>query len=554
VAHRFAEFLAETGQRWWQVLPLGPTGATKSPYQSHSSFAGNPLLISPEGMVERGWLDPSDLPDRPAFPAERVDFIRVARLKRRLLRRAFEKSSRDEPDFQEFLAANADWLDDYALYMALKEHSGGLPWFEWERGLAARKAAALSRWRDKLAEAVHYHQFVQYVFDSQWKALRQACSDRSIGLIGDIPIFVAHDSADVWTRPDLFFLDKRGRPTCVAGVPPDLFSRTGQLWGNPLYRWQAHEEEAFAWWIHRLTILLKQVDMIRIDHFRGLEAYWEVPGKARTAAKGRWVPGPGASFFRALQRRFADLPFIAEDLGLITPAVERLRDEFELPGMRVLQFGFDPSPDQDYHLPHRYVSHCLVYTATHDNDTARGWLDTAHVDSTQSAGQVRAERAYALRYLDSDGEQFHWDMIRLALASVAAVAIIPMQDILGLGSEARMNIPGKAKGNWGWRFLADQLTAGVKAHLAELTSIYRRWNGTPPERFDPRHLARAAGAAAASDNSKAERKPRVHAVERPRARKESQQRNGPARGTSGGPRGGGPRTAKARKGKSGSSG
>jgi 4-alpha-glucanotransferase len=372
--------------------------------------------------------------------------------------------------------------------MALKEESGGSPWFAWESDLIARKSSALARCRDRLATSMRYHQFIQYVFYGQWKSLRKRCAESNIGLIGDIPIFVAHDSADVWARPDLFFLDKKGRPTCVSGVPPDFFSRTGQLWGNPLYRWDVHEQEGFAWWINRLNVLLGQVDMIRIDHFRGLEAYWEVPGKAKTAVNGRWVPGPGAAFFRALQHRFVDLPLIAEDLGMITPAVEALRDQFQLPGMRILQFGFNSSLDGEKHLPHRFVPHCLVYTGTHDNDTAVGWLKSAQVQSTQSAAEVQAERAYALRYLGTSGDEFHWDMIRLAFSSIADIAIVPHQDILGLDSRARMNIPGKAEGNWSWRFRTDQLSDGLKQRLADLTATYSRWNGTPPDRLDPHHV------------------------------------------------------------------
>jgi 4-alpha-glucanotransferase len=491
-AHRFVEFLAETGQRWWQVLPLGPTGGMYSPYQSHSSFAGNPLLISPESMVERGWLDRRSIEDRPGLPAERVDFRAVAKFKESLLRRAFEAAPGNDPAFQEFLAANASWLDDYALFMALKDASDGLPWYRWGQELLIRKPAALARWKNKLAAGLRYHQFVQFIFDTQMKGLRKACAENGIGLIGDIPIFVAHDSVDVWARPELFFLDRRGRPTCVAGVPPDYFSATGQLWGNPLYRWDVHAADGYAWWIDRLSALLKQVDMIRIDHFRGFEAYWEVPGKARTAARGRWVPGPGAAFFQALQKRFAGLPLIAEDLGLITPAVRALRDQFDLPGMRVLQFGFDTSADAEEHLPHRYVPHCIAYTGTHDNDTAVGWMTSSHLATTQSKATVRCERAYALRYAGSDGKQFHWDMIRLAMASIADIAIIPMQDILGLDNRARMNIPGKAEGNWDWRFAWGQLTPKTTARLADMTAVYSRWNGSPPHDLDP-HLAAIDG-------------------------------------------------------------
>ena len=487
-ALEFVDFLAETGQRWWQVLPLGPTAGMNSPYQSHSSFAGNPLLISPEAMAKRGWLRPSDLNEQPSFPVDQVDFPGVARFKENLLRRAFQAFADDDPGYQEFVVDSSSWLEDYALFMALKEAHGGKAWFQWERDLVARKPAALVKWREKLGKSVRYHQFVQYVFETQMRSLRERCKEKLVYLIGDIPIFVAHDSADVWARPDLFFLDQRGRTTVQAGVPPDYFSSTGQLWGNPLYRWEVHEKEGFAWWIERLSALLKWVDMIRIDHFRGFEAYWEVDGKARTATKGRWVQAPGSSFFKALQQRFANLPLIAEDLGVITPEVEVLRDQFGMPGMRVLQFGFSTSPEDEKHLPHQFIPHCVAYTGTHDNDTSQGWLTAKQVQTTQSVGQIETVRSYALNYLGGTVKDFHWDMIRAAFSSVAEIAIIPLQDILGLDGAARMNVPGKAEGNWGWRFCGNQLTPKVKERLAGLTAVYSRWNGTTPARLDPHHV------------------------------------------------------------------
>jgi 4-alpha-glucanotransferase len=487
-AHAFVDFLAETGQMWWQVLPLGPTGGMNSPYQSPSSFAGNPLLISPESMQKHGWITTRDLASRPDFPQEHVDFAAVAHFKGALLRRAFEGFPSTDPQFQAFLRSNASWLDDYALFMALKELNHDKPWQTWEPGLVARKPEALARWREKLDASVRYHQFVQYVFETQMRELRAHCRERRVKLIGDIPIFVAQDSADVWAHPDLFFLDRRGRPTVQAGVPPDYFSSTGQLWGNPLYRWEAHQREDFTWWIERLSALLRWVDLIRIDHFRGFEAYWEVPGKAKTAVKGRWVPAPGESFFRTLQKHFEDLPLIAEDLGVITPPVEALRDQFGLPGMRVLQFGFSTNLEDEKHLPHRFVPHCIVYTGTHDNDTSVGWFTSTNVQATLSAGQIKTERALALQYLGTDGRAFHWDLIRLAFSSVADVAIVPMQDLLGLDSSARMNIPGKAAGNWAWRYRAAQLTRQLKDRLSRMTALYGRWNGPIPEEYDPRKV------------------------------------------------------------------
>ncbi len=366
------------------------------------------------------------------------------------------------------------------------------------------------------------------------QSLRRKCGERDIKLIGDIPIFVAHDSADVWARPELFYLDARGRTTVQSGVPPDYFSATGQLWGNPLYHWEVHQREGFSWWTERLTALLHWVDLIRIDHFRGFEAYWTVDGKAKTAARGQWIKAPGSAFFQALRQRFVDLPLIAEDLGVITPEVEALRDEFGLPGMRVLQFGFTSSPDDEKHLPHLFVPHCIVYTGTHDNDTSRGWITSEHVQTTQSREQVQAERAYALRYSGGSVKNFHWDMIRLALGSIAEVAIIPMQDLLGLDSLARMNIPGKAEGNWGWRYRAGQLTTRVQDQLASLTAVYGRWNGPIPARFDPHHAKAKDHAALTPHPSQSDgaRRNRLSALKPRGTGRKTPGRNGAARTSS----------------------
>jgi 4-alpha-glucanotransferase len=487
-AFEFVDFLAETGQWWWQVLPLGPTGGMNSPYQSNSSLAGNPLLISPADLVERGWLERADLVGRPSFPAKRVDYPKVARFKEGLLRHAFARFPENDIGFQEFCAGAASWLDDYALFVALKEARGGKAWTEWGRGLARRQPEELERGRRQLAESIRFQKFVQYAFEVQIQALRRHCRTRDVKLIGDIPIFVAHDSCDVWTRPELFYLNRAGRPTVQAGVPPDLFAQDGQLWGNPLYRWEAHQAEDFCWWIGRLEGLLRWVDLIRIDHFRGFEAYWEVPGRDRTARNGRWVTAPGDAFFKALKRHFGEPPLIAEDLGLITPEVEALRDRYRLPGMKVIQFGFSTSASEEKYLPHRFVPHCIAYTGTHDNDTSVGWLRSANVVTTLSRDQVQAERAYALRYVGTNGEEFHWDLIRLLFGSVAEVAIVPMQDVLGLDSSARMNVPGKAEGNWAWRYTTEQLTPAIKDRLASMTAVYSRWNGTVPKALDPHHV------------------------------------------------------------------
>ncbi len=374
----------------------------------------------------------------------------------------------------------------YALYQSLKDVHGGLPWYQWEPELVRRDPAALADWRERLKEGISYHSFVQYAFEIQWQALRAACRQRGVMLMGDVPIFVAHDSADVSARPDLFYLDDHGQPLVVAGVPPDYFSETGQLWGNPLYKWEVHAAEDYSWWVSRLSFLLARVDVVRIDHFRGFEAYWEIPAGSHTAASGRWVPGPGRHFFEALRRRLGSLPVVAEDLGLITPGVEALRDEFGLPGMRILQFGFGPDQGADKDLPHRHVPHCVVYTGTHDNDTTKGWFTSTEIATTQTPEVIEAERAFALRYLQSDGHEFHWDMIRLAFSSVADTAIIPLQDILGLDSRARMNTPGTAQGNWRWRFRKGQIEAHTRDRLGQLTAIFSRWNGVIPQGKDPR--------------------------------------------------------------------
>jgi 4-alpha-glucanotransferase len=497
-AHGFVNLLAATGQRWWQILPVGPTGYGNSPYQSHSSFAGNRLLIDLDNLMKMGWLPPEACPHDPPFPVDHVDFDAVTVLKDGALRVAFEgfEAQGAHPRFEEFITANRSWLDDYVLYQALKDAHGSRPWFDWEPELIARDPSACAQWRRRLDDAIRYHEFVQYAFELQWQELRGLCREKGVMLIGDLPIFVAHDSADVWANPKLFYLDEKGYPLVVAGVPPDYFSETGQLWGNPLYRWDAHAADDYSWWAARLRFLLGRVDIVRIDHFRGFEAYWEIPAGSATAAPGRWVEGPGRHFFEALRRRLGSLPLIAEDLGMITPGVEALRDDFSLPGMRVLQFGFGPDAGADKELPHRFIPHCVVYTGTHDNDTTLGWFTATDVATTQSPEEIAAERAFACRYLNTRGDQIHWDMIRLAFSSVADTAIIPLQDILGLDSRARMNLPGTVGGNWGWRFRSGKIDRHAQARLAELTALFGRWNGTVPKEIDPRtNPAPAAGSA-----------------------------------------------------------
>jgi 4-alpha-glucanotransferase len=479
-AYRFLDFLTHTRQQLWQVLPLGPTGYGNSPYQSFSAFAGNSLLISLELLAQEGLLDAADLPGPTVFPADAVAFDDVALQQTRLLGQAFERfGSRSFANQQAELAlfadAQADWLNDYALFQALKWAHGGVAWTSWEPKARDRDPEALHSYREQLRQQIELEIFAQFKFYSQWLALKRYANERGISIIGDLPIFVAHDSADVWVNKDQFYLHDDGRPQVVAGVPPDYFSSTGQLWGNPIYRWDRMAAQGFAWWIKRIRGALQLFDRIRIDHFRGFEAYWEVPGDAHVASGGRWVAGPGASLFEAARHELGALPIIAEDLGVITPQVDALRDQLGFPGMRVLQFAFGDDPKSRDYQPHNYPRECLVYTGTHDNDTTVGWFASeAGEGTTREQSSINRERQNALRYLASDGRQVHWDMIRLALASVANTAIFPMQDLLGLGSQARMNLPGTSSGNWTWRFRWDMLTAATESRLREMTEIYER--------------------------------------------------------------------------------
>lgn len=480
----FIDFLAGSGQRWWQVLPVGPTGYGNSPYQSLSSFAGNPLLISPERLVDDGLLSARDLKAYSNAPEGPVDYDRATQAKEGLLRAAFARFEPRDRGFAAFRRQTATWLNDYALFRALKSAHGERAWTDWAPALARRDPAALERARRELREEVRFHEFVQYVFARQWNQLRALARANGLGLIGDVPIFVAHDSADVWSRPDLFELDEAGRPLRVAGVPPDYFSKTGQLWGNPLYRWDRLAAEGHAWWAERLQATLDRVDLMRLDHFRGFEAYYAVPAGAKDARVGEWLPGPGAEFFHAMQRALGGLPLIAEDLGYITPEVHALRDQFGLPGMRILQFSFGKGSEGD--RPFCYPNHCVVYPGTHDNETTVGWFRARMPTRTTRARAIEAERAFVLEYLGTDGKEIAWDFIRLALSSVADTVILPMQDVLSLGDEARMNTPGQAGGNWAWRLSNDQLSRrDARDRLGRLTAIYGRWNsnqGARPRR------------------------------------------------------------------------
>jgi 4-alpha-glucanotransferase len=478
-AHAFADFLVESGQSIWQVLPLGPTGYGDSPYACYSAFAGNTLLISPDRLFEEGLLTQSDLDQIPSLPADRVDFERAHQSKDALLHKAYESYQRTTDTefrsaFETFAEQNASWLEDYSLFRALKTAHNGVAWHEWESALVQREPAALTRAQTQLHVQIEAHKFFQFLFFKQWFALKAYCNEHGIRIIGDIPIFVAHDSADVWTNPDQFKLDENGRPLVVAGVPPDYFSKTGQLWGNPLYNWKRMLADGFKWWIERVRASLQTVDIARIDHFRGFAACWEIPGGDKTAERGRWVEAPGAELFAAIRARLGELPIIAEDLGVITPDVEKLRDESGFPGMRILQFGFS-SDTSNGDLPHNYHHNVVVYSGTHDNDTTVGWFNSvAGEGSTRNAAQITTERAFCQKYLNTEGREIHWDFIRAVLASVADTAIVPLQDLLGLGTDARMNLPNSTSGNWAWRFDEAALTTAGSERLRDLTQTYGR--------------------------------------------------------------------------------
>jgi 4-alpha-glucanotransferase len=465
-AYQFVDWLVEAGCRLWQVLPLGPTGYGDSPYQCFSAFAGNPYLISPDFLLRDDLLHPDDLAEIPDFPDDEVDFGRVIPWKLNLLERAFIRfKSAPEPvrrQYDHFCAKNISWLPDYALFMALKEANGGGAWGGWPEPLRKRDDEALAEAGQRHADAVERFSFYQFVFFRQWMSLRDHAHHRGLHIIGDAPIFVAYDSADVWAHPELFYLDESGQPTVVAGVPPDYFSPTGQLWGNPLYRWTAHKQTNYDWWLARFRATFKQMDIVRLDHFRGFAGYWKIPMGSPTAENGRWVPGPGDDFLAAVKSALGELPIIAEDLGEITPDVIELRDQFGLPGMKILQFGFS-GPDNVF-LPHLYPDNCVCYTGTHDNDTSRGWYESAS----------EHERDFARRYLNTDGSDFAWQLVRTAWASVAVYAIAPMQDLLGLGTEARMNYPSTVGGNWSWRMEASALSDELRGRLGELNYLYQR--------------------------------------------------------------------------------
>ena len=469
-AYRWVDFLAGAGCGLWQVLPLGPTGYGDSPYQCFSAFAGNPFLISPEELLVEKLLYPDDLADLPKFPAEKVDFGWVIPWKLSILDKAFSRYDPQafpalQAELETFRAEHSYWLEDFALFMALKESHGGAPWPTWEAELRNRSPQALLEARQKFANDVARQVFRQFLFFRQWKKLRKYVQARGIRIIGDIPIFVAHDSSDVWSHPELFYMNELGQPTFVAGVPPDYFSSTGQLWGNPIYRWDLHKKTNFAWWIERIRATLELVDIIRLDHFRGFAAYWRVKGSDKTAEKGRWVKAPGKAFLNAVKEALGGLPLIAEDLGVITPDVVELRDSFGLPGMKILQFAFSfGSGPNDPYLPHNHIKNSVIYTGTHDNDTARACYERLG----------ESERHFYRRYFDRDDGQVAWDMIRTTWMSVGAFALAPMQDFLNLGNEARMNYPGNPSGNWSWRMPAGVTNKEFMDRIREINYLYDR--------------------------------------------------------------------------------
>jgi len=469
-AYRFADFLAEAEQGLWQVLPLNPTDLVygNSPYHSTSAFGGSSLILSPDVLGREGLLDYEDLTP-PSFPEDRIDFAGVIKYKAGLLRRAYERFKRNgEPaGYREYCADNAYWLDDFALFASLKEHYQGMVWSEWPPELRDRKPGALQSWKGEHHERIEREVFIQYLFSRQWLALKTYCNAKGIEIIGDMPIYVVYDSAEVWAHPELFNLDDEKRPLTVAGVPPDYFSETGQLWGNPVYRWDAVQETNYDWWLKRLAHNIKLFDILRVDHFRGFVAYWEVPAGQKIATPGRWVKAPAMDFFKHLLDRLPSLPIIAEDLGTITPDVREVMDHFSFPGMKVLLFAFGEDLARNPYAPHNHVRHCVVYTGTHDNNTSRGWFEN-------EAAPGDKERLGRYLGKDLNGETIHQDLIRLAMMSVADKVIIPMQDLLGLGEMARMNRPAKRDGNWQWRLRERDLTPVLSRRIQQWTDIYGR--------------------------------------------------------------------------------
>lgn len=471
-AYRFADFLNAAGQSLWQVLPLNPTSTIcgHSPYCSYSAFAGNPLLISPELLLEDGLLLQADMEYRPVFPDSRVEYDAVVNYKYGLLRLAFQRyKNRGERsyEYEKFCEESSFWLDDYTLFITLKEQFGGAVWSDWPWELRDRAEWALSEARERLRDRIFEEKFYQYVFFRQWKAFKRACKEKNIQIIGDMPIYVSYDSSDVWSHPHLFDLDDQKRPNFVAGVPPDYFSATGQLWGNPVYRWDRLRETRYDWWIKRLEYALALLDVIRLDHFRGFVGFWQVQRGEATAINGRWVDAPARDFFSSLLKHFPYLPIIAEDLGIITPDVREIMSAFDFPGMKLLIFAFGEDLPTNPYIPHNHTRNSIVYTGTHDNNTAKGWF-------RKEAGQRDKERFFRYIGREVTEDEAPWEFVRLAMMSVADTAILSMQDVLGLGEEARMNLPATTYGNWAWRLMQENLTQALKDKLIETSRLYGR--------------------------------------------------------------------------------
>ena len=478
-AYRFVDFLVETQQTLWQILPLGPTGHGNSPYMAYSAMAGNPLLINLENLQSQGLLTAEELALTSSFSTVFVDYDSVRRFKLETLRKASKrfKQATDpnvKVEYKQFIKESSDWLGDYALFMAIKSANDNKPWSQWEDDIARRDPETLNQLRLELSDEILFHEFMQFQFWRQWLELKHYANERGIQIVGDMPIYVAHDSADVWARPENFSLDEETlEPKLMAGVPPDFFSETGQLWGNPTYNWEAIKKNGFKWWLQRLRALLLQVDLIRIDHFRGFEAFWAVEAGQETAINGEWIEAPGDAFFEKVREELGELPFLAEDLGMIDEKVEALRDRFDFPGMKILIFAFGGGPDNPY-LPFNVSSNFAIYTGTHDNNTTVGWFNDEATDR---------EKYNLMTYVGPfTAENVHWAMIRLALGSMANQAIIPLQDLMGLGGEARMNTPGVAEGNWGWRYTEAMMTSPMKRQLKQLTEVYGRSRADETER------------------------------------------------------------------------
>ncbi|MCU0596140.1 MAG: 4-alpha-glucanotransferase [Desulfobacterota bacterium] len=473
-AYRFADFLAQAKQSYWQCLPLNPTEILhgNSPYHSMSAFGFNPLLISPELLVQEGILSEDDLQPLPSFSRDRVDFGLAVPYKHKLLTLAYDRfrNEKTHREYRDFCSEHASWLDDFALFVALKEEFQGRPWNEWPDALRDRDPEALRHAKERRADRIQEQKFFQFLFFKQWSSLKKYCTARGIQVIGDVPIYVVHDSADVWRHPDLFHLDRKKQPVTVAGVPPDYFSKTGQLWGNPVYRWEALQSTGYEWWMERIRHNLNLFDVVRVDHFRGFMAYWEVPANETVAVNGQWVDAPGMDFFGRLTAVLPHPPILAEDLGTITPDVWAAMEHFGFPGMKVLLFAFDESLPRNAYAPHHHTKNAVVYTGTHDNNTARAWFEK----EADEAVRGRLSR-YIGREITADN--VHRELIRLAMMSVADTAILPMQDLLGLGEWARMNRPARQEGNWQWRLVPEQVTAPLAKELLEWTELYGRSNG-----------------------------------------------------------------------------